>query len=364
MRQINFSMLRRVIGGLMILEAFFMLLPLVTSLIYNESDWSSFAIAIGITGLTGFIIMRKRPESRRMGKREGFLLTSLVWIVFSFFGLIPFVINPHGIDFSSAFFEAMSSFTTTGATSVPSDSPLLTHGIKIWQAMMQWLGGMGIILFTLVIIPTLNSSGGMQMFNAEVTGVIKDKLMPRVSQTAAALWGVYLALTAVLAVLLWVGPMSLFDSICHAFGTMSTGGFSSRTGSVAEFESDYVLVVITIFMILGGINMASIFRAATGRIDRFRKDEIIKVYFGCIAAFTLLFAISKDIDGTASGWRDVTLLPLFQVVSTITSTGYVAPGFSIMTSFVLTLTFFMMFMGGCAGSTSGGAKIEDRKSVV
>lgn len=356
---LNFAMLQRIIGGLLVLEAIFLIIPLCTAIIYDEDSWVIFALTATVTAVTGVVMSRtNRPATRRMSKREGFLLTASVWFIFSLFGMIPFMAGPHGVDLSSAFFEAMSSFTTTGASSLPATSPLLNHSIRMWQALMQWLGGMGIILFTLAIIPNLNSSGGMQMFNAEVTGVTKDKLMPRISQTALALWGVYTTLTIMMIILLWAGPMNLYDSICHAFGTLSTGGFSSRSGSISEFDSDYVLIVITIFMILGGINIANIYRAATGRHRILKKDEVVRTYLGAILIFTMLFGIWRAIEGNVDSWRDVTLLPLFQVVSTITSTGYMAPGFSILAPFILSLTFLMMFSGGCAGSTSGGAKID------
>lgn len=357
-RKINFPMLFRIIGFLLILEGVFMAIPLVTAIIYGESDWLKFTITCAVTITAGLAMSHIKPATKIIGKREGFLLTSLVWVIFSLFGLIPLMMGPDGISFSSAFFESISSFTTTGASGLPSDSPLLTHSVKMWQALMQWLGGMGIIIFTVAIIPTLNSSGGMQMFNAEATGVVKEKIMPRISQTAIALWGVYSVLTLALIFLLWIGPMTLFDSICHAFGTLSTGGYSSCPGSISDYDSDYVLIVITVFMFLGGINIANIYRAVTGRWERLRYDEVIRVYIGVILSFTFLFAIWRFFESDVTSWRDVTILPLFQVVSTITSTGYMAPEFSILGSFILALTFIMMLSGGCAGSTSGGAKLD------
>lgn len=357
-KTINYGMLRRTIGGLLLVEALFMIIPLCTALYYRESDWLSFLVAVAATAATGLAMAWKRPDSGSIGRREGFLLTASVWVVFSLFGLIPFMLCSHSLDFSSAFFEAMSSFTTTGATSIDVAADMPGYGIRMWQALMQWLGGMGIILFTLAIIPTLNTSGGVQMFNAEVTGVTHDKIMPRISQTAMALWGAYIVLTLIMIVLLWAGPMSLFDSVCHAFGTLSTGGFSSRAGSIGEFGSDYVVVVVTVFMFMGGLNLANLFRIAMHKWHIVRRDEVVRVYIGAIAVFTVLFAVSHCIETRSFGWRDLTLLPLFQVVSSITSTGYMAPGFSIFGPFILSLTFIMMLSGACAGSTSGGAKID------
>lgn len=357
-RTINYGMLRRIIGALLLVESLFMIIPLCTCLYYRESDWFAFLVTIVATALAGSGMAYRKPASGRIGRRDGFLLTASVWIFFSLFGLIPFMLCSHSLDFSSAFFEAMSSFTTTGATGIDPAKGMPGYGIRMWQALMQWLGGMGIILFTLAIIPTLNTSGGVQMFNAEVTGVTHDKIMPRISQTAMALWGAYIMLTLMMIVLLWAGPMSLFDSICHAFGTLSTGGFSSRAASISEFESDYVVIVVTVFMFMGGLNLANLFRIAMHKWHIVRRDEVVRVYIGTIIVFTVLFAASHCLETKSFGWRDLTILPLFQVVSTITSTGYMAPGFSIFGSFILSLTFIMMLSGACAGSTSGGAKID------
>ncbi len=356
-RQINFRMLIRLIGGLLQIEAVFMLIPLVTCLIYEETDYIVFAITGICTAVAGHLLWRVYPVTRRMGKREGFLLTASVWVVFSFAGMFPFIFGSPKADLSTSFFEAMSGFTTTGATILPPVEGI-SHGIIIWQALMQWLGGMGIILFTLAVIPALNTSGGMQMFNAEVTGVTHDKIMPRISQTAKMLWGLYFGLTTVLIILLWAGPMDLFDSICHAFGTISTGGFSSRQDSIAAFVSDYVLIIICLFMLLSGMNFAMLFKMVTGRWRQAGKDDVAKVYICAILVFTALFAIGRFTSGETLDWRHATLLPMFQVVSSITSTGYLAPGFTMWEPFVLALTFIMMFSGGCAGSTSGGAKID------
>lgn len=351
-------MLTNVVGGLLLLEAIFMIIPVITSLIYDESDWRVFTVVAAITALTGILMRRVPVHSTRMGKREGFILTASVWVIFSFFGMLPFIFCSTPIGMSSAYFEAMSGFTTTGATTMSIPISEMSHGIIIWQALMQWLGGMGIIIFTLAVVPALNNSGGMLMFNAEASGVTHDKIRPRISQTAMTLWGMYLAMTIILMCLLWIGPMDFFDSVCHAFGTVSTGGFSSRAGSVAEFQSDYVLIVICVFMFLSGLNFALLYKTLLGNWKRFRTDDVVKLYVGIIVSFSLLFIIGRFIKGNIESFRDVTLYPVFQVVSSLTSTGYLAPGFYMWEPFILSLTFIMMFCGGCAGSTSGGAKID------
>ena len=195
---INFAMVLRVIGWLLMIEGAFLVVPLATSLIYGESDAEAFLISAVATALTGLAMtFGIRPSRTDMGKREGFLLTALVWVFFSAFGMIPFMLCSHPLSVSDAFFEAMSGFTTTGASALDSVE-VFSRGILLWRCLMQWIGGMGIILFTLAVLPMLNHSGGMQMFNAEVTGITHDKLRPRISQTAKGLWMLYFLLTAVL----------------------------------------------------------------------------------------------------------------------------------------------------------------------
>lgn len=359
-QHLNYAMLLRVIGGLLAMEAIFMLIPFVTSLIYGERhDALVFGLVAAATAVAGLSMTRiLKVHTTRFGKRESYLLTGSVWMVFSFCGMLPFIFGTSHLGVSDSFFEAMSGFTTTGATIREVGAPSLSHGLMMWQAVMQWLGGMGIILFTLAVIPALNSSGGMQMFNAEVPGITHDKIMPRISQTAMSLWGIYASLTLIMTVLLWLGPMDFFDSVCHAMGTMSTGGFSSHPDSVSGYNSDYVTVIVTLFMFLGGVSFTLIFNAALGRWKKVRTNDIFRLFVGVIVLFTALFAIAIWAGGHYSNWRDVTIYPLFQVVSTITSTGYTRPEFVIWGQFTLALTFLMMFSGGCIGSTSGGAKID------
>lgn len=355
---VNFPILFRMIGLLLLIEAGFLVVPLVTCLIYLESDWKAFAWSLAATVAAGsamtFCI---HPSSNSMGKREGFLLTSLVWIFFSIFGMIPFMLMKNPMSVSDAFFEAMSGFTTTGATVLTSISHL-SHGVIMWRSLIQWIGGMGIILFTLAVIPMLNHSGGMQMFNAEVTGITHEKLRPRISQTAKGLWMTYIVLTVMLFLLLLAGPMNLFESICHAFSTMSTGGFSTEDASVAAWDSTYIEVVLTVFMFLGGVNFALIFRAAHGDFRPLWKNDVFKLYIKVILVMYVLFVIGIIHQHQATSVRSLTLDPLFQIISTITSTGYTVTNFEKWGTFCLSLLFLLMFFGACAGSTSGGAKLD------
>ena len=357
-RSLNWQMLLKVTGWLLMIEAAFMLVPMGTSLAYGEEDWLIFAISAAVTAVCGFAMRSIRATGGHMGRREGFLLTASVWVWFSLFGMIPFIFCNQGFSVPDAFFAAMSGFTTTGA-SLSGSHAHLSYGINIWHAMMQWIGGMGIILFTLAVIPMLNSAGGMQMFNAEVTGITHDKVRPRISSTAKALWGTYFALTILLFFALWLGPMDIYDSTVYALTCISTGGFVGTSHGLAYFGSDYVYGVITLFMFAGGVNFTLIFRSLTGGVKSFWRNEVFRVYVLVILLMFVLIdlQILHDPDGPLT-WQSLTIYPLFHVVSIITSTGYESGCFVWWTPLVIGLTIIMMFTGACAGSTTGGAKLD------
>lgn len=356
--RLNIAMLLRVIGWLLMIESAFLVVPLLTCLYYGESDWEAFAIALCITATVGVLMtFCIRPGRSDMGKREGFLLTASVWVFFSLCGMIPFMLGVSPIGFTDAFFEAISAFTTTGASTYVSVDNL-SHGLKLWRCLMEWLGGMGIILFTLAVIPMLNYSGGMQMFNAEVTGITHEKLRPRVSQTAKGLWFVYFILTGILIVLLYMGPMSLFDSVCYAFSVMSTGGVSTSDAGIGAWDSLYIKIVFIVFMVLGGVNFGLIFKVGTGQFKAVRENQVFRIFMGTIIVLVFMTSIAAYIGNPVHSIETSVVDPLFQVVSMMTSTGFSVPEVNMWGDFVLLLVFLMMFMGGCAGSTSGGAKID------
>ena len=357
-RLINFPMLLKTMGWLLMIESAFMILPVIIALIYGDSDWIGFSISVAVTFLSGFLMTRLiRPSYSQMGRREGFLLTASVWIFFSLFGMIPFLINLDGLTIADAFFESMSGFTTTGATVIAEDVTL-DHGMHIWRALTQWIGGMGIILFTIAVVPMLNSSGGMQMFNAEVTGITHDKVRPRISQTAKMLWTTYISLTLLAFFALWLGPMDWFDSLCHAFGTMSTGGYSNYSDGINSFASPYVYSVITIFMFLGGLNFGLIIKGVYGNIKAVWQNEVLRIFVYTIFIVYICFVLNIVIEHGWVDWQLLTIKPLFQIVSMFTSTGYTVTGFAQWGTLILALMFVMMIVGGCAGSTSGGAKMD------
>lgn len=359
---INITMVVRVLGWLLFIEAAFMIIPFITAIVYGEQEYMSFLIGIAITVVCGFMMTCLPARSREMGKRDAILLTASVWVVFSLFGTLPFIVSGAHTSFPNAFFESMSGFTTTGLSIFPSLDNL-PKSILMWRCVMQWIGGLGIILFTLAVLPTLNSQGGIQLFNAEVTGITHDKLRPRVSATAKGLWMVYIVLTILLIGLLIPSEMDVFDAICYGMSTMSTGGFAVSDAGFGEWNSVYIMTVVTIFMFLGGVNFGLLFNAAHGRFRPLRMNDPLKWYVKILIISAIVMAACIAWTGNAHSIADVTVVPLFQAVSLSSSTGLVEPGYQLwgpLSSFVF---ICLIFLGACAGSTSGGAKV-DRLLVV
>lgn len=350
-------MLLRVIGWLLMIEAGFMLIPLVVGLIYGEHETLAFVLSLGITAVAGGGMMSLRPKSREMGKREAILLTGMTWIILSLFGMFPFLFSHTHLNVTDAFFETMSGFTTTGA-SVLNSLEGVSKAVLLWRCVIQWIGGLGIILFTLAVVPMLNYQGGMQLFNAEVTGITHDKLRPRVSYTAKGLWMVYIALTALLILLLSFSKMDIFDAVCYGLSTMSTGGFSTSDMSIGEWNSLYVKIVVIIFMFLGGVNFTLIYRCVTGQGVKVWRNTIFRVYVGIVVVCYLLLCLNLVMRGLVRSVDDLTVDPLFQAVSIISSTGLTEPDFNDWGPLAVVVLIVMMFMGACAGSTSGGAKLD------
>ena len=360
MAEINYRIILKIIGVLLWLEAASMLMPLGISIYYGENDTTAFLITIGIAAVIGSILFFQYPNTERktLGKRDGIMVVSLCWICFSLLGSLPFILSGAVENMAEAFFETVSGVTGTGA-SIITDVEKLPHGILLWRSLIQWLGGLGIILLTLAILPLINSGGSMQLFNAETTGIMNDKLGPRIGQTAKLLWTTYLGLNIVLIILLKLGPMNLFDAVCHAFTTAATGGFSTKNDSIAYWNSAYTEYVITIFMLISGINYALVYRAIRGEIKKTFGNEEVKWYLTIVVLFTILIVIGLFFNGVYErlGLEATIRASLFQVSSIITSTGFISADYVSWGPFFCILICLLMFCGGCAGSTSGGAKV-------
>ena len=353
-QNINFPIVLRMQGWLLLIEAAFMLLPLAVSIYYKESSsmWA-FIYSAGITAAAGAgMAFGIRPHSSSMHKREGLMLTGIIWVFFSMFGMLPYLFNV-----TDAFFETMAGFTTTGS-SVIRYVEEIPHGVLFWRAMTQWIGGMGIILFTLAVIPMLNQKGGIALFNAEVTGITHERLRPRVSQTAKDLWLIYIGLTAILTGLLYAGPMDWFDAVCHAMTTTSTGGYSTKNIGLDYWQSSYVFIVVIIFMFIGGVSFSIIAALMRGNFSRIKHNNTLRWY--CMTAFITTVAIVAYMayKGFLDNNFDRFVYGAFDTISAITSTGFSTFDYEDSGEFVTVILMVMMFFGGMAGSTSGGAKMD------
>ncbi|NBC83838.1 MAG: TrkH family potassium uptake protein [Bacteroidetes bacterium] len=352
---VNFRVVTYILGFLLFIEGLFMMLAAPVSLIYDNSDAETIFYCSLLTvfiGLSFFLWNRKCTKN--IGKREGYLIVTLGWVVFSFFGALPFYFTNAIPNFTNAFFETISGFTTTGA-SILTDIESLSQGILFWRSLTQWLGGMGIIVLSLAILPVLGI-GGMQLFIAEVPGPTPDKIHPRVRETAKRLWGIYVIFTFLEVILLVMGGMNLFDAVCHSFTTMATGGYSTKQDSIAYFDSPYIQYVITFFMFIAGVNFALSYFALHFRFNKVWKNEEFRFFLGIILVFTLFITLNLVIDmkkPLEESFRE----SLFQVVSILTTTGFVTADYLSWRPFVVVLIFILMFFGGSAGSTGGGMKV-------
>ena len=348
----------RVMGWLLLALGIIMCIPLVVEICDGEEEWLGFVVAIsGSLIIGGALTYGLRFHHLTFRRREGFMLVSLVWILFSAFGMIPFVMGNQSLGFSDAYFETMSGFTTTGATTI-ADVESLSKGVLLWRSMTQWIGGLGIILFMLALLPALNEKGGLPMYNAETTGITHDKLHPQIQKTAGCLWLVYLVITIVSILLLWAGPMTFFDAVCQSFTTIATGGFSTRNDGIAYWNSDYVNVVLTGVMFLGGVNFALLYTFCQGKFRDLLKNDCFHWYMGIVFVIYLGIFFSLLIQGKIHSFSDAVITPMFHVVSAITTTGFGLPGFPTWGSCCLLLTMILMMAGGCAGSTAGAMKVD------
>ena len=349
----NFRMITYVLGRILLTEGALMVLPLVTGLLYDESALP-FLIPMLLLAAVGVLLGLRKPKQTALYARDGLAVVALAWIVMSVFGALPFVISGDIPDFVDAFFETVSGFTTTGAT-ILTEVESLGRGILFWRSFTHWIGGMGVLVFVMAILP-MSGAQGMHLMRAEAPGPSVGKLVSRMRDTAKILYGIYLVMTVVLILLLLVGGMSLFDSCIHAFGTAGTGGFSSRNASVGAYDSVYFDVIISIFMLLFGVNFNLYYFLLIKRFgDVFRSEEL-RAYLGIVATAVIVIAvnISHMYDSFWTGLRHA----LFQVSTIITTTGYATTDFNLWPSFSKTVLVLLMFIGACAGSTGGGMKVS------
>ncbi|MBM3403367.1 MAG: TrkH family potassium uptake protein [Bacteroidetes bacterium] len=351
----NWKIILRTIGILLLIEGGFIFTCLPFSYYYGGDDARALIISGVITLLSGFSLLAlfKSSKAADVGKKEGYFIVASTWMIMSLFGGLPYMIHGSIPSLADAFFEAMSGFTTTGA-SILTDVEALPKGLLFWRAMTHWIGGMGIIVFTIAILPIFGF-GGMQLFAAESPGPTKDKLQPRIKETARLLWGIYVFMTFLETILLMLGGMNLWESLCLTFSTVATGGFGTRNTSIGDF-SPFIQYVITIFMILAGTHFSLHYFMIRGKFKLVWRNQEFRFYLFLILISTLVIWTALGVlseTGIESSFR----LALFQVVSILTTTGFATADYLLWPPFTWFLLFLLMFIGGMAGSTAGSVKV-------
>lgn len=342
-------------GFLFFIETGFLILCSLLAVYYQESDVSAFLTSAAITVGAGIIasLFGKNAE-KKISRRDGYVVVTFAWVFFSLFGMLPFYISGYIPHVTDAFFETMSGFTTTGA-SILDNIESLPHGLLFWRSMTQWIGGLGIVFFTIAVLPIFGV-GGVQLFAAEATGPTHDKVHPRIGVTAKWIWTIYLGLTITEIFLLLFGGMNLFDSVCHSLTTTATGGYSTKQNSIAAFHSPYIEYVITLFMFLAGINFTLLYLLfLKGNFKRLFHDTEFHWYMGTVAFFTIFTTITL-IWTSPMGMEESFRKAIFQVVSLQTTTGFISADYMTWVPVLWTLVCIIMLFGACAGSTTGGMK--------
>lgn len=349
----NYSIIRYIIGWILRFESIFLCLPAIVGLIYKEKHCFAYMAIAVLCFLLSYLLTKKKPTNKQLYVKDGFVVVALGWIVMSFFGAIPFTITGDIPSFADAFFESVSGFTTTGA-SILSNVEALSYSNLFWRSFTHWIGGMGVFVFLMAVMPLFGGST-MNLMKAESTGPSVDKLVPKVKDTAKILYGIYIFLTIIEVIILVLLKMPLFDALCTSFGTTGTGGFGTKGDSLASF-SPAIQYVVAIFMILSGVNYGMYFLLLRRKWKQMLKLEEVWWYFGIIASFTvIIFLKIKECYPTLEeSFRHT----IFQIASIMTSTGYATCDFNLWPALASTSLIAIMFVGACAGSTGGGIKVS------
>lgn len=351
----NLRLITRLIATLIIYLGLSMSAPLVVSLIYSDGSEKALFLSMAITCTLGLImfVLAGKPSDTYLSHRDGAAIVTLGWLVAGAVATMPYLFSGTITNLTDAYFESMSGFTTTGA-SIITDIEKLPMGILLWRSETQWLGGMGIIVLSIAILPFLGV-GGMQLYKAETPSPVIDKLTPRISDTAGVLWKIYIVFTAFQIGLLFIGGMPLFDSICHAFTTMPTGGFSTKNTSIAHYQSTYFDFIIVLFMMIAGTSFSLHYRLLKGQFSTVMKDQELRVFWAIAFIFTLL--VASDVYGNVyESFSDAFRYATFQVVSIMTTTGFVTADYERWPVFSQQILLMCMFLGSMAGSTGGAIK--------
>ena len=352
----NLKVIGNIIGILLLINGLLMLTAVPFGIYHGEGSWKGILVASLVNSVIGFILYHntKDNENKELKRRDGYLIVILSWIAMSLFGMLPYIFTDQISNVPDAFFETVSGYTTTGA-SILNDIEILDHGILYWRSLTQWIGGMGIIVLAVAILPFLGI-GGMQLFLAEAPGVSVDKLQPRIKETAMRLWQIYISFTVVLFFILWAEGMNSFEAVNHAMTTFATGGFSTKNASIGYFESPLIQYTIILFMFISATNFTLTYFAIKLDFKKVFQNEEFRIYSSFIILLTTIVFITLYL--IDSSYAEETFRSaLFSVVSIITTTGFTTVDFTGWTEFITILFFILMFFGASAGSTSGGIKI-------
>ena len=352
----NLKVIGNIIGILLLINGLLMLTAVPFGIYHEESSWKGILVASLVNSIIGFILYynTKDNENKELKRRDGYLIVILSWIAMSLFGMLPYIFTDQISNVPDAFFETVSGYTTTGA-SILNNIEILDHGILYWRSLTQWIGGMGIIVLAVAILPFLGI-GGMQLFVAEAPGVSVDKLQPRIKETAMRLWQIYISFTVVLFFILWAEGMNSFEAVNHAMTTFATGGFSTKNASIGYFESPLIQYTIILFMFISATNFTLTYFAIKLDFKKVFQNEEFRIYSSFILILTAIVFITLYL--IDSSYAEETFRSaLFSVVSIITTTGFTTVDFTGWTEFITILFFILMFFGASAGSTSGGIKI-------
>jgi trk system potassium uptake protein TrkH len=358
--KINILYIIKTLGSILILETIFLLIATGITFVYGGTGGMSLLISSGIMFGAGafFFIIGRNADEYHAGRREGMLTVTLTWTVLSFFGMMPFYLGGYIDNITDAYLETMSGFTTTGMTTL-NDIESLPHGILLWRSLLQWQGGIGMVVFTVALLPMFGGSAS-QLFEAETTGFSHERFRPRVTQVAKRLSSVYVLLTLLVTFFLWIGPMDLFDALNHALTSISTGGYSTRNESIAYWNSPYIDYIIMISMCMGGMKLPLFFFALKGDFKQLRNDEETRWYLLYILFFIILTISWFFYDGLVSGFHDIenTIRQgAFQVISLTTTSGFATSDSAAWGDFYRLMIILLMVVCGCGGSTSGGLKM-------
>lgn len=339
-----------------VLETLFMLAATAVAFIYKGDDFRPLALSSGILLLVGFLLytIGFKANEHTAGRREGMLTVTLTWVLFSFFGMLPFYLGGYIDNITDAYFETMSGFTTTGST-ILTNIEALPEGILFWRSLTQWQGGIGMIVFTVALMPIFGG-GASQMFDAETPGITHERFRPRIAQVAKRLWGVYLFLTILLAFLLWLGPMDVYDAVNHSMTCMSTGGYSTKNASIAHWNSPYIEYIISIFMCIGATNMTLIYFFMNGKVMKLLKDEETIWFYAIVVLAVAVTFIWIYFNGIVTDVELAFRQAFFQVTSIISTCGFATADYIPWGPFFWMFALLLMMICGCAGSTSGGLK--------